>query len=179
MACCECGCGEETLLYTTTDPRIGAIKGQPARFVRGHRMRKKATMQEVIDDIKRVLALTECHEFPSGDLRVSTYFTPGMGRFSKDTLYSIFGSYPNALEYIFPEGVERRQNKLKVSVEAERKYVYTPRTCLAPDCGKTFMSWGAENRRCEDCATAKDYTDGDEYDEPYELCIPGMEGTLV
>lgn len=37
---CECGCGMNTLPYTKTAARIGAVKGQPARFIKGHSNRK-------------------------------------------------------------------------------------------------------------------------------------------
>lgn len=33
---CECGCGEKTEPYATTDPRQGGVKGEPKRFIRGH-----------------------------------------------------------------------------------------------------------------------------------------------
>jgi hypothetical protein len=34
---CECGCGRETSLAKRNDPKTGAIKGQPNRFVYSHR----------------------------------------------------------------------------------------------------------------------------------------------
>lgn len=37
---CECGCGERTMIATTTEPEYGAVKGEPRRFVRGHGARK-------------------------------------------------------------------------------------------------------------------------------------------
>lgn len=39
MSLCECGCGEETTVSKHNKPSIGAIKGQPFRFKRGHRNR--------------------------------------------------------------------------------------------------------------------------------------------
>lgn len=36
---CECGCGEKTTVPAETNRRIGRIKGQPMRFLVGHRSR--------------------------------------------------------------------------------------------------------------------------------------------
>lgn len=33
---CNCGCGRVAPLYTLSDKRIGAVAGQPVRFIRGH-----------------------------------------------------------------------------------------------------------------------------------------------
>lgn len=33
---CQCGCGRQTMIAHTHDPRYGNVKGQPCRFVRGH-----------------------------------------------------------------------------------------------------------------------------------------------
>lgn len=38
---CECGCGGHAPLATTTYRRIGHVKGQPVRFIRGHNNRKQ------------------------------------------------------------------------------------------------------------------------------------------
>ena len=39
---CECGCGKQTSLAPTTRPERGYVKGQPLRFVRGHKARHKS-----------------------------------------------------------------------------------------------------------------------------------------
>lgn len=182
MALCACGCGKETELYTTTDSRIGCVKGQPARFVKGHRMRRKATMEEVIDDIKSVLARTESREFPTGDTRSSTYFSQGMGKFSTYTVYEIFGDWPTALEFIFPDGVERRQHKNIVVATERRKPVKALRTCLGPKCRgeKMFLSRDIDNRLCEDCLRVVDGEDEEDmYGETYQIHIPGRKGVLL
>jgi len=36
---CQCGCGRKAPLATKTDRSTGRVKGQPMRFVRGHRKR--------------------------------------------------------------------------------------------------------------------------------------------
>jgi hypothetical protein len=33
---CSCGCGEEAPIATKTDRRIGAVRGQPQRYIKGH-----------------------------------------------------------------------------------------------------------------------------------------------
>ncbi len=38
---CECGCGNETNIAKQDDPRSGAVKGMPFRFLRGHGIRKR------------------------------------------------------------------------------------------------------------------------------------------
>lgn len=40
MSLCECGCGGEAPIAKNTDHRIGRIKGQPSRFIRGHNHHK-------------------------------------------------------------------------------------------------------------------------------------------
>ena len=37
---CECGCGRPAPIAKLTDPRRGAVKGQPRRFIHGHQGRK-------------------------------------------------------------------------------------------------------------------------------------------
>jgi hypothetical protein len=36
---CECGCGQKTQPARQTDSRLGNVKGEPQRFVRGHQLR--------------------------------------------------------------------------------------------------------------------------------------------
>lgn len=175
MSICACGCGRETPLYSKTDPRIGAVKGQPARFIKGHRVRN-GTAQEIIDDVKRVLAITESREFPYGDLRGTTYFSAGMGKFCRDTIYIRFGNYAGVLECIFPDGIFSQNQKNQTVVESVREYKYVSRTCL--NCDKAFMSWGPENRKCEHCLRLPSHLKSEKNDESYELCIPGLRGTL-
>jgi len=40
MSACECGCGRQTAIATRNDTPKGAVKGQPRRFVHGHRPRR-------------------------------------------------------------------------------------------------------------------------------------------
>lgn len=51
---CQCGCGEKPTIAGQTDPRTGAVKGQPNRFVRGHQRR---TMHATIDATGYVLVV--------------------------------------------------------------------------------------------------------------------------
>jgi hypothetical protein len=44
VSLCECGCGAQTNISTVTDPRRGAVKGQPRRFLMGHNSRKAVTI---------------------------------------------------------------------------------------------------------------------------------------
>lgn len=37
---CECGCGAPTALASRTDRKLGYVKGQPLRFLKGHRAKK-------------------------------------------------------------------------------------------------------------------------------------------
>lgn len=46
---CHCGCGEKTRISPETDPRKGAIRGQPRRFLQGHQCRS-APMEYVEED---------------------------------------------------------------------------------------------------------------------------------
>ena len=48
---CQCGCGRETSFYHKTDPRRGAVKGQPQRFVSGHYCREKRSQKQ--NDLSR------------------------------------------------------------------------------------------------------------------------------
>ena len=36
---CECGCGQLAPIAKSTDPRRGAVKGQPQRYIAGHHLR--------------------------------------------------------------------------------------------------------------------------------------------
>jgi hypothetical protein len=36
---CQCGCGQKTLIATTSDKRFERTKGQPLRFIKGHQSR--------------------------------------------------------------------------------------------------------------------------------------------
>jgi hypothetical protein len=36
---CQCGCGEKTNLVIKTNRKLGTVKGEPRRFVKGHRQR--------------------------------------------------------------------------------------------------------------------------------------------
>lgn len=43
---CECGCGKRTRIATQTKPRLGHVKGQPVRFIKGHNCRgRKASLE--------------------------------------------------------------------------------------------------------------------------------------
>jgi len=177
MALCQCGCEKETEPYKITDERIGAIKGQPARFIKGHKQRYRPTSDGILEYIKRVLAMTESHHWPVGDIRQSTYLE-GLGRFSRSAFYKAFESWEEALQCIFPEGIEVRRSNKMYHVELEENLDRKMRSCLAPGCGVMFLSPGPQNRRCDKCKTMQSYIDGDE-DETYELAIPGMRGTLA
>jgi hypothetical protein len=181
MALCACGCGSETELYTTTDTRIGSVKGEPARFVKGHRMRRRASMDEIIVDILSVLARTQSDEFPNGDTRGSTYFTQGMGKFPRSAVYEVFGDWPTALEYIFPEGVKRRQQKHTIVAEEPCRYPPQEIVCIGPNnCVEIFISEGPHNRLCEKCRNRLDGSDQDDtFGDTYEILLPGMKGVLV
>ncbi len=43
MKLCECGCGRPTSVIPTTRPRLGLVKGEFRRFVKGHHNRNKGT----------------------------------------------------------------------------------------------------------------------------------------
>lgn len=47
---CHCGCGAETELATRTDSRIGTVKGQPRRFLRGHHNRANKPPEYIVDE---------------------------------------------------------------------------------------------------------------------------------
>jgi hypothetical protein len=46
---CECGCGTPTRISQVTDPRKGAIRGQPRRFARGHSGHKWSSPGHTVD----------------------------------------------------------------------------------------------------------------------------------
>jgi hypothetical protein len=39
---CECGCGDPAPIAEATNPKLGYVKGQPMRFVRGHATRGRS-----------------------------------------------------------------------------------------------------------------------------------------
>lgn len=50
---CECGCGRTTLPYANTSARNGAVKGHPARFIKGHNNATRGAAKGV--DISEVM----------------------------------------------------------------------------------------------------------------------------
>lgn len=46
---CECGCGEPAPIATRTYPDRGLVKGQPQRYVLGHRARRPGSPDYIID----------------------------------------------------------------------------------------------------------------------------------
>lgn len=40
MKLCDCGCGQEAGIYTKTNSKIGAKKGEPRKYIYGHNNRK-------------------------------------------------------------------------------------------------------------------------------------------
>lgn len=46
---CQCGCGERTTLVTESNSRLGRFKGQPNRYVAGHKGRRSEYRYEVED----------------------------------------------------------------------------------------------------------------------------------
>lgn len=55
---CECGCGRETNLATRSQAAFGHVKGEPLRFIRGHRPRP--TLRERFEDGYKVDAASGC-----------------------------------------------------------------------------------------------------------------------
>jgi HNH endonuclease len=47
---CACGCGQTTWLATKTDPRSGAVKGQPRRYLKGHARAGKTKQRWIVDE---------------------------------------------------------------------------------------------------------------------------------
>lgn len=47
---CECGCGEMTWLATRSDPRYGAVKGEPRRFLSGHSEATAPASRWIVDE---------------------------------------------------------------------------------------------------------------------------------
>jgi hypothetical protein len=43
---CECGCGQPAPIATRTNTKLGHVKGQPIRFVRGHRITTTTSIAE-------------------------------------------------------------------------------------------------------------------------------------
>ena len=174
MHLCECGCGQPTNVYTYNDTRTGAVKGQYARFVRGHNpgifgARGTGPNREMIlADVLHVLAMTECHQHPTGDHRSSTYFE--QGKYSREALYKVFGGgWSEILKIVYPQGISARSNSIKIVKEPAVKYTYKQRNCL--QCGKAFKSWGPGNWKCIKCRNSVTHLEGGE-DERCTLALP-------
>jgi hypothetical protein len=48
---CECGCGRQAPIATTTDRRKGWTKGEPKRFIQGHSGHRWTSPGYLVDDI--------------------------------------------------------------------------------------------------------------------------------
>jgi hypothetical protein len=133
----------------------------------------RATQEEILEDVKRILNLTKSDKFPKGDIRISTYLSKDMGLYSRDAIYSAFRHWDEILRRIFPkEKIQSRYSTLRrntVDESEKRKYIYKKRTCL--QCDRSFMSWDAGNRKCKTCLASFQHQGmGDE--DTYELVIP-------
>lgn len=56
---CECGCGGKTNLAVASVPKIGHVKGEPLRYIRGHNTRK-SSMEYIVN------TQTGCWEWQRG-----------------------------------------------------------------------------------------------------------------
>jgi hypothetical protein len=130
------------------------------------------TRDEVLADVRRVLAYTECHRFPAGDWRQSTYLTPGMGHYALSTINALFGDWNGVLAIVYPRGIKERSHAVKVSDPGKPdKPVPAKITCLR--CDRPFMSWDRrKNRLCARChESIANNQIGDDV-EPYEIVLP-------
>lgn len=69
---CECGCGQPAPIAKQTIPRLGYVKGEPVRFVRGHAARGRPITAEH----KRVISAHHTtHGHATGYAQTGTYRT--------------------------------------------------------------------------------------------------------
>ena len=63
---CECGCGLPAPISTTTDPRKGAVKGEPRRFRHGHNRRGAKNTPEHVERQRRAITGRGNHGWRGG-----------------------------------------------------------------------------------------------------------------
>jgi hypothetical protein len=124
------------------------------------------TKNDVLEGVRRVLEITKGEKFPRGDMRISTYLSKGMGRYSRTAIYHHFRGWPELMATVF--GLPKAK-RISHAAVPKRHYTKTKRTCLG--CDRVFMSWGPENRKCERCRQSKAYLEGDD-DMPYPVFLP-------
>lgn len=56
---CRCGCGQPTSIYKNTVRAIGRIKGQPARYIRGHNRRGKVVDWAAVKNFDAAFTIDE------------------------------------------------------------------------------------------------------------------------
>jgi hypothetical protein len=120
--------------------------------------RKKIQDEEILEDIKRVLNIT------NGDTRIQTY--RDKGNFSSNTVVRHFeGSWLNALsavgikigatQTLFGSREVPRQKRAKPDEPFDPQVQM--RQCLGPNCGRMFKSQWAGNRICVACKESDNY----------------------
>lgn len=169
---CACGCGQPTKLYTETDPRIGAVEGKAAHFLKGHN-KKMVSSEEIIADVQRVLRETiDRDKWPDGDTRITTYLAFDSNTYSRSTIYHHFGTWINLLKSALPKPSRPYHENIDMhNVPEQQLYTYTSRTCL--QCNRTFESWGAANRKCKVCRQSVVHVTDNEV-EAYIISLPSF-----
>jgi hypothetical protein len=61
---CQCGCGNATTIYQKNDARRGRVKGQPARFLTGHKSTSIKLRENIKNERKRCLKCGEVKNLP-------------------------------------------------------------------------------------------------------------------
>lgn len=169
---CKCGCGKVTALAREDNPKTGVKKGQPQDFLPGHwKQANQVSSLQIIQDVRRVMAMVGSGDTAHDDLREEQYFQRGHGKYSRWVVYQRF----NGFEALLAE-VHSRYKPLKPLAMQKwgQKFAmpaYKPgrRTCLA--CDREFDSWDSRNRKCGACRQLLVHLE-DDSEGVYELMLP-------
>ena len=134
---CQCGCGMPAPIAKQTITRLGYVKGEPMRFVRGHYGRK---IVRPGDRFGRWLVLTP----------VEPYVSPKGEKLSRLLCRCECGTERIVLAQSLRSGISRSCSCLQREIAAQRKTIHGHGGKWTP----TYRSWIAMKGRCHYPANA-------------------------
>ncbi len=157
MNLCECGCGQETTFYKWTKHSIGARKGEPAKFLKGHH-NSKHDLRSVDLYGNKICARCETskqlvpefwYRSASTATGFSTYCKPCTNAKNKNHILAK-GSYPKALSarrQALIDGKSKYDGKICPNCGTSERYIkdFKCVKCTRERSASTYHNKGGEN----------------------------------
>lgn len=139
---CQCGCGEPTLIANFTNRKQHQVKGQPNRFIQGHRLHPRINEFVVRDDGSVLITLTQgqtavidvqdldlvrryrYHAYKSGRTWYARRnITRSDGSRTNTTMHQdIMGEVEDTVDHEDNDGLNNRRFNLRVATRAQQAY---------------------------------------------------------